>query len=317
LLAQNQGNFILARIYRLKSFFISRINQVLAEPQASFLGGLLIGAKKAIPADLQSYFNKTGTTHIVAVSGYNITIIAAFLMLLANNLGLGRKKSFWLICGFLVIFLIITGLQASILRAAIGRRSQVANALVLAAVIMLLFNPKILVYDLGFQLSFLATLGLVYLNPVLNQILTQTLKILNLKFKIVQVIIGDYLLTTLSAIIMTQPLILYQFGKIALIAPVANILVLPVIPLAMLLGFITGLGAMIWPSLGWVLGWPVWLVLSYIIFVLENLANLPWSYWEIPKIGVGWLVLLYLLISGFIYKIKAKAKVKIDRSSVL
>ncbi|OGY42469.1 MAG: hypothetical protein A2Y67_00340 [Candidatus Buchananbacteria bacterium RBG_13_39_9] len=315
LLAQNQGNWFLAGIYKIKNFFIRRLNQVLPEPQSSFLAGLLIGAKKSIPQDLQAVFNKTGTTHIVAVSGYNVTIIAAFLMLLAGHFGIGRKKSFWLIMGFLIIFLMITGLQASIVRAVImgslvllasylGRLSKIRNALALAAVIMLLFNPKILVYDLGFQLSFLATLGLVYLQPVFSKIC----KIKNCKLKIVKLIFGDYLLTTLSAIIMTQPLILYQFGKISLIAPIANILVLPFIPLAMLLGFITGFLAMIWTTLGWVMGWSVWLVLSYIIWVLEKLAGLNWAYWEIPKIGVWLMAIMYLIIWGIIYKFKTQNK---------
>ncbi len=307
-ISENNGNFILSQVYNLKNYFSRRLNQILPEPQSSFLGGLLIGAKKAIPADLQSDFNKTGTTHIVAVSGYNITIIATFLMLIAGHLGIGRKKSFWLILGFLIVFLMITGLQASILRAAImgslvllagylGRLSMVKNALALTVVIMLLFNPKLLVYDLGFQLSFLATLGLVYLNPVLVKLT----KIENCKLPIVKLIAGDYLLTTLSAIIMTQPLILYQFGKISLIAPIANILVLPFIPLAMLFGFISGIAAMIWTGLGWVIGWSVWLVLSYIIWVLEKLAGLNWAYWEIPKIGVGLMAIMYIILLGVIY----------------
>jgi competence protein ComEC len=315
LLAQNRGSIFLSQIYKVKNFFLTRINRTLPEPQSSFLGGLLIGAKKAIPIDLQTYFNKTGTTHIVAVSGYNITIIVAFLMLMAANLGLGRKKVIWLILGFLAIFLVITGLQASILRAALmgtvvlmagylGRRGKVANVLVLAAVLMLIFNPKILVYDLGFQLSFLATLGLVYLNPVLSV----WLKTEKIKNKFLKTILGDYLLTTLSAIIMTQPLILYQFGKISLIAPLANILVLPFIPIAMMLGFITGLAAMIWTWSGWVIGWSVWLVLSYIILVLEKLAGLSWAYWEIPKIGVWLMISLYIIIVGLIYEHKGRSK---------
>ncbi len=172
------GNRILAGIYKIKNYFVSKINQILPEPHSSFLAGLLIGAKKSIPPDLTAVFNKTGTTHIIAVSGYNVTIIAVFLLLLAQNLGLGRKKAFWLIIVILIIFDIITGLQASIIRASImgalvllasylGRLSNIRNVLVLAAVVMLLINPKILVFDLGFQLSFLATLGLIYLNPVL------------------------------------------------------------------------------------------------------------------------------------------------------
>ena len=121
-------------------------------------------------------------------------------------------------------------------------------------------------------------------------------------FTIIEILIA----LSLSAIIMTQPLILYQFGKISLVAPLANILVLPFIPLAMLLGFIAGIAAMIWTGLGWVIGWSVWLVLSYIIFVLEKLAGLNWAYWEIPKIGVWLMAVLYLIIIGLIWKFNYK-----------
>ncbi|MCX6742660.1 MAG: ComEC/Rec2 family competence protein, partial [Candidatus Parcubacteria bacterium] len=253
LLAKNQGNFALKNIYRVKNYFVGRINQILPEPQSSFLAGLLIGAKRAIPADLQTAFSKTGTTHVVAVSGYNVTIIAVFLMLIFQNLGLGRKKSFWVIIGFLVFFAVMTGLQSSCIRAAImggvvllanylGRLSKIKNVLGLTVVLMLLVNPKILAFDLGFQLSFLATIGLVYLNPIL----TRLLRIEKIKNGFLKIVLGDYLLTTLSAIILTQPIILYNYGKISFVAPVANILILPFVPLAMILGFITGILAMIW-----------------------------------------------------------------------
>ncbi|MCX6746393.1 MAG: ComEC/Rec2 family competence protein [Candidatus Parcubacteria bacterium] len=311
LLEKNQGNFVLAKILKIKNFFIARINYVLAEPQSSFLAGLLIGAKRAIPADLQNNFSKTGTTHIVAVSGYNVTIIAVFLMLIFQNLGLGRKKSFWVIIGFLIFFAVMTGLQSSCIRAAImggvvllanylGRTSKIKNVLVLTVILMLIANPKILVFDLGFQLSFLATLGLVYLNPIL----TRLLRTENIKHTFLKVILGDYLLTTVSAIIMTQPIILYNYGKISLVAPLANILILPFVPLAMLLGFMTGILAMIWTGLGWVAGWSVWLVLTYIIWILEKLAGLNWAYYEFPQISIWLMALLYVLIISFIYKFK-------------
>jgi competence protein ComEC len=315
LLEAEQGSLILGSILKVKNHFVSRTNKILPEPQASFLAGLLIGAKKSIPGDLLEVFNITGTTHIIAVSGYNVTIIATFLMLLALNLSISRKKAFWLIIVLLIIFDIITGLQASIIRASImgalvllaaylGRLSQMKNALVLTAVIMLLINPKILVFDLGFQLSFLATLGLIYFNPVLMGIL----KIKKLKNKFLKIVLGDYLITTLSAIILTTPLILYNFGKISLIAPFANILVLPVIPIAMLLGFIAGILSLILLSAGWVAGWSVWLVLTYIIWILEKLAMINWAYFEIPKISLGLMVVSYLIIISIIWKFKKYLK---------
>ncbi|MFC1598564.1 ComEC/Rec2 family competence protein [Patescibacteria group bacterium] len=312
-LDSEQGNMFLGNIFKFKSYFTTKLNKILPEPQASFLGGLLIGARKAIPPDLTQAFSQTGTTHIIAVSGYNVTIIATFLLLFTQNLGLGRKKAFWLIILFLVIFDIITGLPASIIRASImgglvllanylGRLSSMKNALVFTAAIMILINPQILVYDLGFQLSFLATLGLIYLNPIIIRLF----RIKQVKSKLVQTIVGDYFLTTMSAIILTTPLILYNFGKISLIAPLANILVLPFIPIAMLLGFISGVLSIIFTPLGWVAGWSVWLVLTYIIWVLQSLAKLDWAYFEFPKISL-WLMLgLYLVIVGFIYKFKAR-----------
>jgi competence protein ComEC len=311
IIKENRGNFLLANIYRLKNYFISRLNRALPEPQSSFLAGLLIGAKKSIPADLQSAFNKTGTTHVVAVSGFNITIIVSFLMLILNSLSIARKKAFWLVNMGLVIFIIITGLQASILRAAImgflvllasylGRLSQVINALVLAAAIMLLFNPKLLVFDLGFQLSFLATLGLIYLQPILSKIF----KIDNLKNAFLKVVLGDYFATTMAAIIMTTPIILFNFGKASLVAPLANILVLPFMPIAMLLGFMAGILSLINLTLGWIFGWAVWLVLSYIIWVLNSLASLNWAYFEFPKISFYLMIFLYFFIIIIIYRNK-------------
>ncbi len=316
LLKNNQGNFVLSGIYSFKNYFVGKINQILPEPQSSFLSGILIGAKKSIPEDLQSVFNKTGTTHIIAVSGYNVTIIAAFLLLLAQHLGLSRKKAFWLIISLLIIFAIMTGLQASIIRASImgalvllagylGRLSKIKNVLVLTAAIMLLINPQILVFDLGFQLSFLATLGLIYLNPVLIKLA----KIENCKIKIVKLIFGDYLLTTLSAIIMTTPLILYNFGKFSLVAPLANILILPFIPLAMSLGFISGLLALIFLPMGQIAAWSVWLVLTYIIWILEKLAALNWAYFEFDKISLWLMIILYLMIVFFIWKFKKIFKI--------
>jgi competence protein ComEC len=312
LLANDQGNLILANIYKAKNYFTRQINKILPEPQASFLAGLLIGAKKSIPPDLMEVFNQTGTTHIIAVSGYNVTIIATFLLLFAQNLGLSRKKAFWLIIIILIIFVIITGLQASIIRASImgalvllanylGRLSKIRNALVLAAALMLIVNPNILVYDLGFQLSFLATLGLIYFNPILIKVCKVEKFI---KSKSLKIILSDYFLTTMSAIILTTPLILYNFGKISVIAPLANILILPFIPIAMLLGFIAGILALISTQIGWALGWSVWLVLTYIIWILQKLANLHWAYYEFAKINLWLMIGLYLIIIGFIYKFK-------------
>lgn len=303
-IGSHEGNPIIDYLLRAKDYFIKIINRILPEPQASFLAGLLVGARRSIPAELTQAFNRTGTTHIIAISGYNITIIAGILISLAKGIGLGRKKSFWFIAAGIIFFVIITGAQASVIRAALmgflvllagrfGRLSQVKNALVLAALVMLVINPKILVFDVGFQLSFLATIGLIFLSPILESYSISWPELYGIKGSLV---------TTVSAIILTTPLIIYQFGRFSLVAPLANVLVLPLIPWAMAWGFLAGVAGLVWWPLGWILGWLVWLILSYIILVIEGLGGLKWASIEIGGLPSWLMFLIYSLIVIWLWR---------------
>ena len=303
LLATGRGNKIVAGILFAKEKLVATVNRILPEPQAAFLGGLLYGAKRGIPADLTEKFNITGTTHIVAISGYNITILAVLLLQITKSFGLGRKKSFWIALSGIFFFVILTGAQASVVRAAlmgslvllatqVGRISKITNALLFAAAAMLVFNPKILAFDVGFQLSFAATIGLVFLSPIFEKYFTKLPSVFGAK---------ETLTTTMSAIVLTLPLILYNFGRISFIAPLANILILPVIPLAMAVGSLAVLGGIIYFGLGQIIGWFAWLVLSYIIKAVEFLAAIPWASGEAGKIHWIFLIIFYLLIGWFIW----------------
>ncbi|MDP1709979.1 MAG: ComEC/Rec2 family competence protein, partial [Candidatus Komeilibacteria bacterium] len=178
-----RGNPVKAVILSIKDRLMTAINQSLPEPHSSLLSGILIGARRGIPEYLLETFNRIGITHIIAVSGSNITIIASVLIGLFGFFGVPRRYNFWLISLGIAAFVIMTGASASVVRAGImgvfvllartlGRESRATNALAFTAFVMLLINPKILVFDAGFQLSFLATMGLVYINPIL-QILTK------------------------------------------------------------------------------------------------------------------------------------------------
>ncbi|MBU1952216.1 ComEC/Rec2 family competence protein, partial [Patescibacteria group bacterium] len=298
IVSNNNGSAILAWLYSIKGGFVQTTNRLLPEPQASFLGGLLLGAKRSIPEGLMEDFNRTGTTHIVAISGYNITIIAVLMLSLCKNIGIPRKQAFWVIIIALLFFMLITGAQASVVRAVImgivvliakqlGRLSRITNALILTAVIMLIINPKILIFDAGFQLSFLATMGLIYLSPLLEKLFTW----LPEKFQI-----KESFLATLSATIFTLPLILFQFGRLSIVALVVNVLILPVIPVSMGLGFGAGLLSSIWLPIGKIFAWAVWLLLSYIIKIVELFSILPFASVEIPEVSWVILVLGYLLL---------------------
>jgi competence protein ComEC len=313
LLGSGRGNKIIAGIFFIKEKLVATVNRILPEPQASFLGGLLYGARRGIPQDLMNLFSVTGTTHIIAISGYNITILAALLMKLTKGIGLARKKSFWIALFGIVFFVILTGASASVVRAAVmgclvllasqvGRVSKITNALMLTAAVMLFVNPKILAFDVGFQLSFAATVGLVFLSPIFEKYLAKLPSVFGVK---------ESLTTTLSAIAMTLPLILYTFGRISFVAPLANMLILPVIPLTMALGFVAVLGGLVYAGLGQALAWLAWFFLSYIIKAVEILSKIPGASSDVGQIHWVFLIIFYLLIGWFIWRQRKNLKLKI------
>ncbi|MFH0951993.1 MAG: ComEC/Rec2 family competence protein [Patescibacteria group bacterium] len=292
-----RGDLFHRFVFSFKRKLITRVNQLLPEPPASFLAGLLVGARKGIPDDLQTAFNRTGTTHIIAISGYNITIIATILLAIFKPV-IGRKKAFWLIVIAIIWFVVLTGAQASVVRAGImgilvllarqlGRTSRITNALILAAVIMIIVNPLVLRDDKGFQLSFLATCGLVYLSPRIERFFTRVPAVLGLR---------ESVTATLSATIATLPLIVITFGRLSLVAPFANLLILSVIPPTMGLGFIMVLTSYLWWPVGQVISWLVWGMLSYIISIVNWLAELSWSSVNIPSLPWGIVIVMFGLL---------------------
>jgi competence protein ComEC len=170
----------------------------------------------------------------------------------------------------------------------LGRLSRITNTLVLTAVIMLVINPKVLIFDAGFQLSFLATMGLIYLSPMLEKIFTRLPNIFQIR---------ESFIATTSATIFTLPLILFQFGRLSVVAILVNILILPIIPFAMGVGFLTGLLSFIFPPLATVFSWIVWLMLAYIIKVVELFSDLQFASINISEFSLAMLIAGYLLIA--------------------
>lgn len=289
---------------RLGDILTEQINKILNEPQAAFLDGLLFGSRASIPADLKNSFNRTGTTHIIAVSGFNITIIAGALLALLRGLYIPRKKSFWLAVLGVIFFVLLTGASASVVRAGImgivvllskqiGRLSQVGRLLILTAFLMLLSNPRLLFFDAGFQLSFAATLGLIYISPLLEDYFKKIPKLFGIR---------DALLTTFSAIIATTPLILYLFGRFSLVAPLANLLILPIIPLTMAVGFGALIISAIYLPLGQFAGYLVWLPLTYIIRIVEYLGAFGWSAIDLSKFPWWLMAPIYGIMVWMVYR---------------
>ncbi|HAT03275.1 MAG TPA: hypothetical protein DCS29_00650 [Candidatus Magasanikbacteria bacterium] len=308
-MGSGEGNGVLRGIFTLKQVIAQRINELWHEPYASFMAGLLYGYRGGL-GELQDLFSKTGVTHIVAISGYNITIIATILITMCVYLYIPRKKAFWIIVGGIVLFVIFAGASASVVRAGImgiitllakqvGRTSRIGNVLVLTATVMTLQNPYILIYDAGFQLSFISTLGLVYLTPAIRKPFDKIPEFLGLR---------ESLLSTLAAIIATLPLILFQFGRLSIVAPIVNVLILWTIPIIMAFGFFTVLISFIFKPLALVLSWISWVGMEYIVQTVKWFAGLHFSSLDI---SFPWwvMVILYGIMIYFVVVKSRKYKV--------
>lgn len=299
-ISEGHGNLFTSTLLRFKTSIKNRIELLWTEPSSSFMAGMLYGSKQGFSSELMDYFSRTGVTHIIAVSGFNISIIALILMNICVYAGLYRRQAFWLVIFFIVLFVVFTGGSASAVRAAVmgsivlyaeksGRTALIAYLLVYTATLMMIINPYVLFWDAGFQLSFLATLGLVYISPVLKtvSIFKKVPSFFSLFF--------ENFISTLSAIIATLPFILFQFGTLSLVAPVVNMLVLWIIPWLMLGGFIALVMSMVYVPLGQVAAFIAQGGMMYVLMVVEWFGSHKWSAWSVY--APWWImVIAYLLM---------------------
>lgn len=305
---EGEGNKIYSFILAVKNKVKSNIQKIIPSPESGLLLGLLIGGSDLLPKDVQASFSRTGMSHIVAVSGYNVTIVAEYLMFLGIAIGLWRRQAFWFAVGGIVLFVFVTGFPASAVRAGVmgtlllwamknGRLANAQNAIIFSAVIMLLFNPLLLRWDVGFQLSFLATLGIVYLYPALeNRFINPLVETSNsgVSIFIIKPIL-EILFLSLAAQVFVLPIIFYNFKMLSLISPLANILVLPIIPFTMLMGFFMIIISFIFFPLVLVFSWLTYLPLKYETLIINYLSSLKYAVVEIslPWWGVaGWYAIL-------------------------
>lgn len=260
-------------IFSLKANFENAVSESMPEPNVSFVNGILLGSRQNVPDDLKEAFNKTGTTHILAISGYNIMIIS-WAVLAGLVYFFRRRTAFWLSVIVISLFTVLTGASSSVVRAAImgllllfangyGRLYDPKNSIILAGAAMVWLNPFSLVFDIGFQLSFAAVLGLMYLYPYLNSKLHKIPETGKLK---------ENILMTISAQTAVAPLLIYYFKNISLVSLPANILILPFLPAAMLGGFVSGLAGMIFLPLGQIAGWFAWAITAYQIEAVKLFA---------------------------------------------
>jgi competence protein ComEC len=275
-LLESRWTFV-GQLYRLKQGFLHHLAQTLPEPEASLLGGIAIGAKQSLDQETSDNFRTVGLSHVIVLSGYNITIVAESVLKLLKRLPLFYGSALGGLA--IILFVLMTGATSTAIRAAImalvallgrlsGREYDSLRALIIAGFLMILWNPQILVYDLSFQLSFLATLGVIIGPPLL----TPYLKWFPERFGL-----RDVLATTLAAQLLVLPWILYKMGQLSLVALPINLLVLPLVPLTMFLGFALGLIGFLSYSLSLPIAYLVYLPLWYFVKIAELGVSFPFA----------------------------------------
>lgn len=304
-IASRKGNTIKQALFDVKNAFLKSMSKSIPEPHASLAGGLIVGAKQSLGEELLDDFRKVGIIHIVVLSGYNVTIVAEALMRFFSFLP--RIASLWVGAGSIVLFTIMTGAGATIVRASImallvifaratGRLHDMKRLLFIAGFFMILHNPKILMFDLSFQLSFLATLGLLYGAPILEKKLGGTLDYKKRKFQLRELAVA-----TLATQIFVLPLILYQMGEISLVALPVNLLILMLIPLTMLFGFLAGIVGFVSTILALPFSFIAYALLEYELTIVDLFSKLSFASIEVHNFTLWMMIGMYVLYAWVVH----------------
>lgn len=287
-------------LYALREKIVDAFRLTLPPREAALMAGLAVGAREDFSEDFRNAMAKSGTTHLVALSGYNISVVVmaamGFFLLFFP-----RRFAFVATLAVVLSFVLMTGAEASVVRAAVmggiallakhmGRRMDVRNAILFAALIMVLINPKVLAFDLGFQLSFLALLGLVYVRPALDRLIGWERGRGVFSWR-------ENLTTTAAAQLAVAPLLIHSFGSVSLSSLFANLVVLEVVPLAMGLGFVLAAVVFVSLTIGHILGFLVFLVLRFQTFIIELFAmfSVPFA----PALSLAMSGFYYLVLIAF------------------
>ncbi|MHB1354603.1 MAG: DNA internalization-related competence protein ComEC/Rec2 [Anaerolineae bacterium] len=284
------------------------VEHILPQPEAGLLQGVLLGASKALPADTAESFRLAGLTHILVVSGFNISVLMQLILILAQK-ALRRQLALGFALAGITAFGLLVGFTAPVVRAWLmgvltivalltGRKAHPLTSLAVASLLMTVLNPLTL-WSISFQLSFVATLALIVVDPIISK---------GLKAVIVKTRAGKFWLflaglstTTIAAQLLTLPLIWHYFGQISWVALLSNLLVLPIQPIILAAGAaITALGS-IYLAAGRILAYLLWTWLHYCILVTRWLGYLPNASTQLPSLDITWVVVSYLIISLGMY----------------
>jgi competence protein ComEC len=302
----NEGDFFFRTVYKFKNKSLENIHRLFNDPEASLLAGILLGVDTGLTKELQDAFKNTGTAHIIAISGFNMAIIAGVFFSLFKNL-FGERWGAVIAAVGILFYTLMVGAEAAVMRAALmgiislaarqlGRRNMGMNALGAVALFMALYNPLVL-WDVGFQLSFFATLGLIlYAEPFslfVSNIISRFSKGDTSTFA---QILNDNVVLTFAAQLTTIPIMAYHFKRISLISLIANPFILPVQPAVMILSGLAMLVSHVIFPLGQLLAWIAWPFAAYTIRIVELFDQVPHGSIYLGDSSIWWAIGFYIVL---------------------
>ncbi len=289
ILSRGKGNPIMAVLLSVKHAFVDSVERNIHEPNASLVAAVIVGERHSVPQDILDMLRRVGIIHIVILSGYAITMVAESVRKFFSRFGF--RTSLVLASVSIILFVLMTGASAMVVRAgimalfaflsrALSRKHDAIRALAFTIFLMILWNPMTLVFDVSFQVSVLAVLGLIFISPVFEK-----------KFK------NEIVVSTLSAQIAVLPYLLFVTGSLSLFSVPANLLVLPVLPMTMLFGLLSGFVGFISPILAFPFSAVVYALTSYELFVAKIFSAIPFSSFSLPMP----FCLVVLIYVGYIW----------------
>ncbi|KKR19402.1 MAG: internalization-related competence protein ComEC/Rec2 protein [Parcubacteria group bacterium GW2011_GWF1_39_37] len=286
LISNGHGSVVKSSLFKIKKTFTESLDNALPEPESSLLSGLLLGAKQSLGKEILEEFQKTGVSHIVVLSGYNIAIVANSIMNFFRFLP--KNLSFGLGAVGIVFFTILSGGGASAWRASImvlvalfakrmNRDYKIGRVLGFTIVLMLAPNPLLLAFDPSFQLSVLATIGLIFVSPYVSPYLVWITEKFGLR---------EIVSSTIATQITVLPYLIYNMGVLSLVSLPVNVLILGTIPLAMFLGFATGIAGFLSLYISYIPAFFTYILLWYQLTVVHIGANIPFGAISLPDIYI-------------------------------
>jgi competence protein ComEC len=301
-MVRKQGSKVITALLAVKHYFVSQLHAVLPPDEAGLVSGFLIEGRQAVSGEMQDTFRRTGLSHTVALSGFNVSIILNQVVALC--LLWSRRLAFVGGSASILLFVLMTGGQTTVIRASLmafaaligrctNRRYDAGRGLLISALCMLAWNPYTLAFDFSFQLSFLATFALIHFSDFLYLFFTKTLP------RFATIVVRESIVTTSAVYVFMTPFLLYTTGTFSAVALPANFLVVPTVPWAMLAGFVTGVFGMVSHSVSQLVAYLLHYLLMFDLSVISWFSQLSFAYYETLHIP-GWACAASYSLFGFL-----------------